>query len=1356
MATEVTFDGIALPVRKSAEIRSVVRRIRWPHQVDLVEFVRPLGGGLSGAFVAQVRAHGDTSAITHVVKVDAARVLRAEWEAYDRLVRPFTNAFCAPIEATSLTGEEADDDLAAVVYAHVGQFAGNVGDVRVLEEVVAEAVRTGDHTAVEVLDQVLRGAVNVFQHRYAVVEHASSLRELNTGLGPNLTVEVDDLPRAEHVPDDEILLRSCGGPDDLAVGERIGLSRLRMAVRGDRVLGVGEHIRVRLLGEHTLNTGHITAVRGAATRARVAETELVYADPFTPLARILTEELPGRVYANSHGDLNPRNIMLSGTKSYLIDYARARERRPQQSDFAWLEIGLTRDVLADHDPRALLRLHRVLGLATALLDLGLEADGLCADLVGEELATAFRVLFTVRRNGHRCHPDKSAQRWRDEYHRALFLAAHRTMKWAEPVQTARKLRLSAAVAGASAEWLDGDNPFRHWDPEDLGTALDGLGELLPFTDDEAVRLVVRLTDALRLRRTPHPHEAKVLVRIAGRLVFERCGAYARSRVLELRNAHDGFVNKLNVNPDKVLPQRDVQLVGPSGSGKTAVATELAYQTAYSVLDSRIARYLPVSLAPGELGLAPAALLAGTGLESVAEQAFALGAVRLIVDEVTKSDVPVLTGYRARYPALGWVLCTQTALDDLGEVHELHELDAATILEFLSSLLRGSRYTRDEIARLVGRLLKRAQWRSIGVGRPVWLVRLAGYVRNSGMPQPLPVPMAVLDSTDEEHWLYDAAKSLVGADQRTLREYLAKEPERDVLQLLAIMPDVPAVTIGTVVDFCTDHDPVFAANLITLSRADGTAFTHAVERVLRDADASPTQRRQAAEALTELPEPQVAVLLGVATDTEVDATGRCAALQALSAVGGELDSAVHKVLMEPASEVTEVAISVVATGRLRGYELYLAELVTSAKSWSLVSLAFDTLLDLGVKPPPEFSDAYAHAGERRLAEVEAALPTLCTVPEIRAARKERARLVEGLVDRKSTGWRLRKCFAFDLTVGGVPERFLPMGRDPFSVAYRLFRSEPGRLVRETPPDAPDDWLLVAAAAIHETSLDAGRKLFLRVLAEVRSNQMEGLSALLVAIYELDHREGVELAARATDALAARGVPERHRWPWLSAITRVQGAYRELDELLCLDDESAYAAMVSLATRGFLHTASPGPRHHFSPPARARLLGMPATPEWARAVATAGLHEALPRILDLAEETEVAPVPRVDAARGPVANSPRADVLLVLGHLARRARETGADIGEVRYYLAVPDRHPDVERARLLALAYLGDWQLIRTADLTADPYRTAAYNLLDHWLTTPPTPVADWLKNRLHDRSLPKLARWAYTDLLHHALNPRTP
>ncbi|WP_156893689.1 hypothetical protein [Actinokineospora enzanensis] len=462
---EVNLGRLAIP--DPDRLAAVVRQVRWPEPVTRIEFVRVLTGGHSGALVVQARV----GQVDRVVKVDSSRVLRREWEAYRRVVAPQANACCVPIVAT--TGWE--EESAAVVYADVGHFSGVGGEVRVVQEVFAEAMRTGSADAVcGAVAEVLQGAIEVFHRRARVVEQPSSLREANSGLGPSLTVCAGP-GEGVLVSDEEVVRRSCGGAGDFDSGAMVTFGPLHVSTRPGVL--VGRDFRVELVGGRVTDfgrmTGRVIGVRGADTRDRVRKAYgpdplPEHADPFDGLSRILLEELPGRVRSMAHGDLNPRNIVLAGTMPHLIDYARTTEDAAQQSDFCWLEIGFVRDVLYDQDPVAVLRLQRALAVASIGLDLGLDVDSVrarCEPLT--ELGVAFRTLLTIRAAGLGCHPPRAGQRWVDEYQRSLLLAAHRTMKWHEPVQTSVALRLSSVVAGTAMEWLDGGNPFRYWDPADL-------------------------------------------------------------------------------------------------------------------------------------------------------------------------------------------------------------------------------------------------------------------------------------------------------------------------------------------------------------------------------------------------------------------------------------------------------------------------------------------------------------------------------------------------------------------------------------------------------------------------------------------------------------------------------------------------------------------------------------------------------------------------------------------------------------------------------------------------------------------------------------------------------------------------
>ncbi|HEX4724192.1 MAG TPA: hypothetical protein VH333_16870, partial [Pseudonocardiaceae bacterium] len=639
---EVTFADVELDERQRADVRGVLRRIRsdsgpgaWPSQVDHIRVTGVLAGGQSGALVLGIDVHHGSQPLAWVAKIDSPATLIAEWQSYDRLIRPNPNIFFAPIVAATpdvVTQTVPDGGPGAVVYAHAAQYAGRPDmPLCTLEDLVRAAL--GGSTAA--LDRALRmielllcGAAHVLYHKHQPDTGPSTLRSMNLSLGPNVVLSVDGRDPAHggpaRLPDDELLARTIGGaaPAQLVPGADVELNHLHpdpagrpWIARGDNIIVAIEPVADQSAGltgqpEFAVH-GRVVETRGSATRSRmlgalaetgpvdladdgwvVAGTEV--ANPFAVLLDVLTRSAERRVRSVVHGDLNPRNALVVEDQPFLIDYSHT-DFGPQQADFCWLELGLVRDVFADLGFPALVVLQRWLALASRVLDDARDADAVSVmtTLVGRQapdLAVPFRMLLAIRRCGRRIHPEWSSVPWRHDHLEQLLLAAHRSAKWTHAVQTPARLRATVAVASVATEHLGAGNGFVRWTDVDLAAALAAVEPILSFADDDPVQLVRELAAAVST--VDGPTEA-VLAVARERLVRTRCVDQAR-RLLAERAGHDEYIDLTatpSAAPDGVdvfaliAAEPAIVMCGAFGSGKSTVLREAAYRLAVAVLDT---------------------------------------------------------------------------------------------------------------------------------------------------------------------------------------------------------------------------------------------------------------------------------------------------------------------------------------------------------------------------------------------------------------------------------------------------------------------------------------------------------------------------------------------------------------------------------------------------------------------------------------------------------------------------------------------------------------------------------------------------------------------------------------------------
>lgn len=1449
MKPEVTFGDVELDDHHEAGIRDVLRRIVWNHPVAHIEVVRQLTGGVSGARVLQVRVSYGTSQYVRVVKTGPASETEREWQAYQNWIAPHANAYCAPLRER--TPPRAADDPAgqwtALVYDHAGQFAGTPLDtVRTLEELA----ESGLDDIVSTVHEVLSRTVDVLHGRYEVVEAPISLRPLNIELGANLVLEVEQLDgdgvrylrgsEAEFtlLHHEEVLRGTArGATDDLAVGTRLALADLELRRSDGALFAASDEIKVALcpapggeLGAEKLADGasiavwgRVVSTRGRTHRALVEQAMkgtaggCAFGDSFAVLPGLLCDTRPGRVRSVSHGDLNLRNVLAVGNKRYLIDYART-DKLAQQSDFCWLEVGMMRDLLAHHDLGELLHLQRCLALATVLIELEHDVKTvaeLVAELAGDQLRDAFRLLLVPRDRACSCYPRQAGPRLSEEYLRHLLLSAHRTFKWPEESQAPAKIRAAAAAAAVAAEWLDGGNSFRYWKRTTLSAALAALAPVIHLRDDRAVRLVADLVSAIEAFGQPDDDVEAAVTTVADRLVRCRCGAAARSLLVSRQPEHDGFVD-LRTAPGgpavvaTLSRAKDVTLVGEADSGKSTVARELAYQLAMNVVTPTKPARIPLLVLPVKAASPMADLLVGWGLETVATESFTLGAVHVIVDcEGTRADSTVVRVFvrmlRAQYPRTPIVVCERHADPEAARVEVLQPL---SYTEMVAWLRHGSG-DRTDAEHLLRLLLDDPGWSWVNLRRPRWLSLVAGYVRGHGLPERLPTPHEVIARMSDRvdmardahlHRSYLRARELARGDPSQMLGDL-RTSHWDTYRILVTLPEVDDEIVRQLGRAVGESEPTLAAELFRAADLDTPEFATRMQEVLRNRDAGPLRWRTAARALYVLDGRRGAD--GLARATVDPSVPRDAAREALVWLGQLYDATLSRprrhtvaavlakvlrqVLDTPElASLRETALDLVTRTALPGLDLFTAQLVDEAQPWPVLHGAVSALRAGGVALPKRLVDTYTSASRARLTVLDRTLPSLTIRSEVDTVHEERNRLVAELAPTESLPWLLRRRFAFGASrrvvkvVDGHLAGSAPIDRlledveqdvdvTAYAAAHRLLRDASdtaGRALTVLDPDASAARLLMSASAVPyagRTKIGLVADVFDCLLAAVEVDRMEGMAALITAIHRVDHSLGMRLARSATAVLAERDVRARHCWPWAVAMSRVQGMSRDLDGMLCAGGEPALAAVTALASSDFHRSARPRTLRRLSDPARRQLLSMARTVEWALAAGAATVIEALPDLPGLIEESDRV-VSRVSARYGLIEQAEAADVLAVLGYLARMAHEADAMPGEVvaahrlLTEFEVGGRHASVAAGRLIGLAYLGDWTPILRADLSTPRKADAAHHAIERWLPGPATPpgyetplaVVWWITDRLRREPVPTDQRWALELLKHRA------
>lgn len=1246
----------------------------WPTGTTYVEIIRPLGGGRSGGAVLLAEMHRHSSRSLCVIKIDQADALAREWAAYEKHVEPLTTALFAPIIAATpdvIAGAADRDDLAAVVYSEASEYTGKPGDeVRTLGELVAMA-ETDPASLKEtlgVLEHALRAAKPL--HGDCSIESGKQpLRFLNPTLGPSLVLRVDEEP-ANRIVDDEVLRRTLGGfSGDLRPGDRI---RLRGLTVDDGLL-VGQEIKLSYEGsvrDPKSVSGTVLWSRGrerqALLRDAVGPTEVtdqwwrvgdvVVANPFTALEEVLTESVVDRVYSRSHGDLNAGNIVVVGNHPCFIDYAHTTDRAPQQADHAWLEVSFLRDQFADVPFDKIVRVQRALAVSSRLLHLGTpaeEARDRGRALLGAVGTVAFEVLFVVRKWAYECYPHDAAgpEWWRDHLCH-LLISAHRTFKWTGAVQSEEKLRAVTAAASVATEWLTDRSPFTHWQQEDRDHAI---GELRPrFVDVHGTGPIREL-----LTRLQPEHDRFIDIVVEDEHADPTSARHTAVTTAERTKA--------------------AVLTGGPRSGKTSVLHEVAYRAA------RDATRIPVLLHAREISsdllnrdtlCADAVHLFVDGLDEVADHRTAVVALLRLHED--HPDLPILTCDRTADDLPFQEIRLAGFDEDAVLAHLYRNAPASAVPGLLHTLLDDPLWTPLDLRRprslaILDKYIRagtlpaspaeahermlRDELGDAGLDRAVdlaarlldgdtadvdaTLVNTTVFVRDGEV-------MRFAEPSDQD---FLAALALRGELVAEPVSRAAKPAWDGALRALLALPDTPPEVVHGVIDVLLDEDPVRAGHLLCTAHVRPpkpvSSFVRAQQEALR--------HDNNADALAAFGCPRA--VAEVVVDQEASTTARLTGLTLLQQMvdkarpGTEhrtaratLSETVRTVLDGPSpTELLSHALDAIRRSRLRGLELHTAAHLAPSHPWPVVQAAAAALRDLGVALNEQARQDYHRAVRTRLNEVIDALWRSTDLTSARLLGNERYALVATLAEHPSSlDVLLRHRFAFDIAgVTPLLDRHLPVTPrtdltilltqvgngtpdQAIAAAHQVLRDWPGyasQLVTRTVDDPDLKRLLIASAAVTPSCVDHAERIFLGVLPRVEKDRIEGLSALLVAIFQTERIRGVSLAWTAAHELTARGLPERLYWPWKTALARCRGDIDDLDHLLRGGDSDI--AIEALATWDVLGTGKPGPGK-LSPDARETLWrGRPeagASPtkidSWSRAVAAVGLDRAVPHLRLLA--------------------------------------------------------------------------------------------------------------------------------------------
>lgn len=505
---------------------------RWPADVKLVTVHGPLAGGRGGADILKISVKRKKSPpFLQVAKLMPYGEAVKEWTAYEELKSAFDSPLYVPISAVSRAVHEErgqERPCSVVVYHHVSAWDHAPGSLQSLEDLITNAVMSPARLAEcsEALTTVLR---SLSSSLYAATwAEEAALEGENRSLGDDLRLEVDKvegnrtavrLVHGNPGPDDVFpqpssseVLRSTTSPPgpgrSLRAGERAEFTLEKIVVDGTSLWGDYHSTRVRVdlvgaasqpqqagkirAGRTVEVLGRLTAVRAEQWSAFLQEH---YADegsfseddddqtlqyegvtvghPLAALHDVLVADAGPRARSAVHGDLNPRNVILSGNTPYLIDFATFKKEHFTLADVSWLEMCILRDCMAHLSWLEMVRLQRYLGLLTLLQPhqnaevLAATARALAQNLAEDNpaLERCLLILWQVRCGVRDAVPAECREQWSRHYIEHLVLSACRTFKWRCP-EAPERVRASAAAAGVAGEFLSPAGVLRHWRSQD--------------------------------------------------------------------------------------------------------------------------------------------------------------------------------------------------------------------------------------------------------------------------------------------------------------------------------------------------------------------------------------------------------------------------------------------------------------------------------------------------------------------------------------------------------------------------------------------------------------------------------------------------------------------------------------------------------------------------------------------------------------------------------------------------------------------------------------------------------------------------------------------------------------------------
>jgi len=424
----------------------------------------------------------------------------------------------------------------AIVYAHIEQWFGS-RRIKTFEDIARLAITNGGsdlEKAIQLLETFFNGIRPYLYNDFARTN--SSLMELwNPHLGPDGTIEADHFDPANQLfmvgsPSETQLKNVRVYPDDVTPteswkrgnikpGDFVYLTDLKVEWHDDRLMGksdptkflprrfeiVGKDRRIRDIATSLTEGssfdiyGKLKSIRELTYKNLILSNlqeiqiengsikgkggtgeDVIVPNLFEFLPIIFEAERTYIITSLVHGDLNPRNILVTENgQPCLIDYAHTNRAEPLLSDFLRLEGCLARDVLPDDITwQEHVRLQRLLATASRLGNIVEEKTMIenFTQLLAKdrsELASAFCLFYTIRKESKQSYPQSELDQWYRDYCEQLFLFAYLALKWEEESQqqtkesNAKTIRATAAMAGVASEAISEKDVYRWWSLEDI-------------------------------------------------------------------------------------------------------------------------------------------------------------------------------------------------------------------------------------------------------------------------------------------------------------------------------------------------------------------------------------------------------------------------------------------------------------------------------------------------------------------------------------------------------------------------------------------------------------------------------------------------------------------------------------------------------------------------------------------------------------------------------------------------------------------------------------------------------------------------------------------------------------------------